>query len=118
MEELATSTWVWSEELGWIWTGNQYFVDFYLFSHDLQKWLYWQATADEEEWVLFDNTVPGESRMLTRKAYQVERVRNVIESLQSALSVSKYVLESSVFTDEEKDQIIRELLFTGSSSIL
>lgn len=118
LEELATSTWVWSEELGWIWTGNQYFVDFYLFSHDLQKWLYWQATADEEEWVLFDNTVPGESRMLTRKAYQVERVRNVIESLQSALSVSKYVSESVIFTNEEKDQIIRELLFTGSSSIL
>ena len=38
--------------------------------------------------------------------------------IHSNLSVSKYVLESSVFTDEEKDQIIRELLFKGSSSIL
>jgi hypothetical protein len=118
LEQLSSSTWIWSEELGWFWTGNDYFVDSYLYANDLQKWLYWQATGDEDGWVLIDNTVPGQSRELTRKTYQVERVKNSIESLQSALSVSKYVRESVVFTDEEKQNIIRELLFTGTSPTL
>ena len=118
LEQLSSSTWIWSEELGWFWTGNDYFVDSYLYANDLQKWLYWQATGDEDGWVLIDNTVPGQSRELTRKTYQVERVKNSIESLQSALSVSKYVRESVVFTDEEKQNIISELLFTGTSPTL
>ena len=104
--------------MGWFWTGNDYFVESYLYANDLQKWLYWQATGDEDGWVLIDNTVPGQSRELTRKTYQVERVKNSIESLQSALSVSKYVRESVVFTEEEKQNIIRELLFTGTSPTL
>ena len=70
------------------------------------------------DWVLIDYTESEKGRTITRKDFQVEKIKKEIEALPSAISVSRYVRESPIFSEEEKLDIIRELLFTGSSPIL
>ena len=77
--------------------------------------MYLQEIGDNADWVL---TVPGQNQPLSRMQYQVERIKESVESLQSALSVSEYIQESIIFSDEEKRVIVRELLFTGGSATL
>ena len=117
LEMLSDATWIWSEELGWFWSGNgnNNFTYPYLYSNDLKLWVFLQEIGDNADWVL---DVPGQNQRLTRMQYQVERIKESIESLQSALSVSEYIQESIIFSDEEKRVIVRELLFTGGSATL
>ena len=117
LEMLSDATWIWSQELGWFWSGNgnNHFTYPYLYSNDLKLWVYLQEIGDNADWVL---TVPGQNQPLSRMQYQVERIKESIESLQSALSVSEYIQESTIFSDEEKREIVRELLFTGGSATL
>ena len=115
---LSDSTWIWSDELGWLWTGNTYFKDRYLYSDGLSLWLRWEPISNGSDWVLIDYTESEKGRTITRKDFQVEKIKKEIEALPSAISVSRYVRESPIFSEEEKLDIIRELLFTGSSPIL
>ena len=117
LEMLSDATWIWSEELGWFWSGNgnNNFTYPYLYSNDLKLWVYLREIGENADWVL---TVPGQNQPLTRMQYQVERIKDSVESLQSALSVSEYIQESIIFSDEEKRVIVRELLFTGGSATL
>ena len=118
LSELSDSTWIWSDELGWLWTGNTYFKDRYLYSDGLSLWLRWEPISDGSDWVLIDYTESEKGRTITREDFQVEKIKKEIEALPSAISVSRYVRESPIFSEEEKLDIIRELLFTGSSPIL
>ena len=118
LSELSDSTWIWSDELGWLWTGNTYFKDRYLYSDGLSLWLRWEPINNGSDWVLIDYTENEMGRTITRKDFQVEKIKKEIEALPSAISVSRYVRESPIFSEEEKLDIIRELLFTGSSPIL
>ena len=111
---LYSTTWIWHDEIGWFWTGDDYFA--WLFYNDDYKWLHWEGGVNEESgWFLRD---VGENRYYSD--YFMKRIiRNqVIDILPSLDDLADYVNGSTFFTDSQKSQILRELVFTRKSSTL
>ena len=111
---LYSTTWIWHDEIGWFWTGEDYFA--WLFYNDDYKWLHWEGGVNEESgWFLRD---VAENRYYSD--YFMKRIiRNqVIDILPSLDDLADYVNSSTFFTDSQKSQILRELVFTRKSSTL
>jgi hypothetical protein len=134
-----TFTWMWSETLGWIWTGDQHpteEVSFpYFYSEALSAWcniLFLDnglpRTLISGNWILYkyenDTTVTFGSNAYQqllddRNAEQYKlKFQEELNSQTDLNSAIVVIRNSTLFTAEEKDSIELELYFTGQSSIL
>jgi hypothetical protein len=112
---LYRSTWCWSEYLGWFWTGNDYFS--YVFIKEFSKWMLWQGSvSDTAGWSIVTDYNLQET--VSPEIFQIQRAASTISSLDSAVKVSNFIKSSTIFTEEEKNIILRELIFTKSSKTL
>jgi hypothetical protein len=136
----STFTWMWSEILGWIWTGDQHptnKISFpYFYSEILSAWcniLFLDnglaKSLSSGNWVLYkyeaDQTIvtlPSDEYLQIVQTLNLEKERNEFQSLiysQTTVdSVIQLIRGSSLFTSSEKDSIELQLLFTGNSSML
>jgi hypothetical protein len=77
----------------------------------------WQGNInDSSGWSLmtdYDNNV-----VVTAEVFQMQRAANAISFFRSSKQAVEYVKSAEVFSAEEKNKILRELIFTNSSSTL
>ena len=112
---LNGASWCWSDGVGWFWTGRHYFD--YIYVNEFKKWMRWQGNINEPSgWSLmtdYENNV-----VVTSEVFQMQRAANAISAIRSAQHAVDYVRNATVFSAEEKNKILRELIFTNSSSTL
>ena len=112
---LNGASWCWSDGVGWFWTGRHYFD--YIYVNEFKKWMRWQGNINEScGWSLmtdYENNV-----VVTSEVFQMQRAANAISAIRSAQHAVDYVRNATVFSAEEKNKILRELIFTNSSSTL
>ena len=112
---LTGESWCWSENVGWYWTGRYYFD--YIYVNEFKKWMRWQGGVnDPAGWSIMTDYDTLE--VLTPAVFQIKRASSTISAFTSSDQVSDYVQNSSIFTAQEKKQILRELIFTKSSKTL
>jgi len=114
LKGLYSTTWIWHDQIGWFWTGEDYFG--WLHYNDDARWLHWEGGVSEPEgWFLRD----AQENAYTSAYFEKKIVRNEVSKLLPNLDdLAAYVNESSYFTSTQKSQILRELVFTRSSSTL
>ncbi|MDC1309714.1 Ig-like domain-containing protein [Opitutales bacterium] len=111
---VATYTWMWHEDMGWFWTGNTYFPDLYL--NDLARWMSWKGSRTTgNSWTIYDQVG---KEWLDSEKFKVARLNTVFSKLKNIDQVIDFVNTSPLFTDEERNAIIDEFVFTGTSSTL
>jgi hypothetical protein len=117
---LKATTWVWSDSVGWFWTGEKYAPNIYL--NDLSGWFAFtvrDAAGGKPKqymtWPIYDQTT---KKWMTEAALKIVRVNTVLAQFQSLDKVISFVLDSSLFTPAEKNAIKTELLFTGRSKTM
>ena len=114
-ELLYQTSWCWSESLGWFWTGRKYFD--YIYVNEFSKWMRWQGGVNERDgWSLVTDYDTGE--VVSPEVFQIQRATSTISSFSNAAQVTDYVQNSDIFSDHDRKQIIRELIFTKSSKTL
>jgi len=134
-----TFTWMWSETLGWIWTGDQHpteQVSFpYFYSEVLSAWcniLFLDnglpKALTSGNWILYkyDNdttaTLTYYEFMQMLETLNAERNKALFQAELSSqtdlASAIQIIRNSTLFTAEEKDSIELQLYFTGQSAIL
>jgi hypothetical protein len=112
---LYGTSWCWSEHLGWFWTGNDYFP--YIFIKEFSRWMLWEGSvSDSTGWSIITDYNTQES--VSSEMFQIQRAASTISALNSAIEVSNYIKSSKIFSEDEKNSILRELIFTKSSKIL
>jgi hypothetical protein len=117
---LETTTWVWGDDVGWFWTGEEYAPSVYL--HDLSGWFAFTVKDSDGSnpkkymtWPIYDQT---KKTWLTEADLKIVRVNTVLSQFNSLDKVISFVLDSALFTPEEKNAIKTELLFSGRSKTL
>lgn len=117
---LETTTWVWGDDVGWFWTGEEYAPSVYL--HDLSGWFAFTVKDSDGlnpkkymTWPIYDQT---KKTWLTEADLKIVRVNTVLSQFNSLDKVISFVLDSALFTPEEKNAIKTELLFSGHSKTL
>ena len=135
-----TFTWMWSETLGWIWTGGQHptrQLSFpYFYSEDLSVWcniLFLDnglpKTLSSGNWIIYKYETNGSTLTLSSNEFIQMRNELLVEKNKSLFqaqlnsqpnlnSAIQFIRDSSLFTSIEKDTIELQILFTGKSSIL
>ena len=109
-----TATWMWNEKLGWVWTGADYFPHF--FSQDLDRWFYLEGGLYEADGVgVFDFET---NLRLEFTEFEKKRIQAEYSKLSGKDAIIDFVASSSFFSTKQKQQIISELYFYGSSPIL
>jgi hypothetical protein len=114
LRDLYSTTWIWHDKIGWFWTGEEYFG--WLYYNDDSKWLHWEGGVNESSgWFMRDaQKTPYYSDHFLKRI-----IRNqVIDILPNLDELADFVNESTFFTDSQKSQILRELVFTRKSSTL
>lgn len=112
---LNNASWCWSDGLGWFWTGRPYFD--YIYVKEFSKWMRWQGSVNEPQgWSLVTDYDSNE--VVSGEAFQIKRAASTISSFSNAEEVTNFVLGSEIFSDQDKKQIIEELIFTKSSPTL
>ena len=112
---LDQTSWCWSESLGWFWTGRTYFD--YVYVNEFSKWMRWQGGVNEPGgWSLL--TDYGTQEQVTSEVFQIQRAASTIASFSNSAEVTDFIQQSEIFSDQDKKQIIRELIFTNSSQTL
>jgi hypothetical protein len=112
---LNNGSWCWSDGLGWFWTGRPYFD--YIYVNEFSKWMRWQGSVNEPQgWSLVTDYDSNE--VVSGEAFQIKRAASTISSFSNAEEVTHFVLGSEIFSDQDKKQIIEELIFTKSSPTL
>ena len=109
-----SASWMWNQELGWFWTGKEYFEHF--FAEETQKWYYWQGGVYEPEGILLFDF--AQNKFIEMAVYQKQRVSFVLNLLTDASGRIEYVSSSSYFSSEQKQVIVSELYFTRQSPTL
>jgi hypothetical protein len=113
-EIIMSATWIWSEVLGWFWTGEKYFEWIYMSEH--KKWLHWEGDMTRSSnWFLRDkqDTVYDEDHFIRLG------IRNeIIEILPNLEDLSNYIAEHEYFSRDQIVRIITELNRFNSSSTL
>ena len=112
---LDQTSWCWSESLGWFWTGRNYFD--YIYVNEFSKWMRWQGGVNESTgWSLMTDYKTNEE--VSPEVFQIQRAASSISSFSNSTEVTNYVQTSDLFSQQDKKQIIRELIFTNSSKTL
>ena len=100
--------------MGWFWTGNTYFPDLYL--NDLARWMSWKGSRTTgANWTIYDQV---NKVWLDSEKFKVARLNLIFSQLKNIDQVIDFVNSSPLFTDDERNQIIDEFVFTGKSSTL
>jgi hypothetical protein len=77
----------------------------------------WQGSvSDTAGWSIVTDYNLQET--VSPEIFQIQRAASTISSLDSAVKVSNFIKSSTIFTEEEKNIILRELIFTKSSKTL
>ncbi len=110
-----TATWMWNEELGWFWTGKDYFP--YFFAEETQMWYNWEGGIYQANGVaIFDYS---QDRYLTLEEFQQKRIQVVLLSFTGNIQgMIEFVSQSDYFSLEQKQQIVSEFFTSGQSSTL
>ena len=112
---LDSATWCWNDGVGWFWTGRPYFD--YIFVNEFSKWMRWQGGVnDSAGWSLI--TDYETNQVVSPEMFQIQRVTSTLSSFTSATEVSDYIRNTEVFTEEQKKEILFELLLYKSSPTL
>jgi hypothetical protein len=125
-----TFDWMWSETLGWIWTGDSHPTKqlsySYFYSNDLKAWCNIEfllnglpQTLASGNWVVHKygaNNTP--TITLSSSEYSTILVKEKLSKASDLSSVIQVIRDSSLFTSSEKQAIELQLLYTGRSSIL
>ena len=125
-----TFDWMWSETLGWIWTGDSHPTKLlaysYFYSNELMAWCNIEFlsnglpdTLASGNWVVHKYGANNTSSItLSSSEYGTSIVKENLSKATDVNSVIQVIRDSSLFTSSEKDAIELQLLFTGRSSIL
>jgi hypothetical protein len=110
-----TATWMWNEDLGWFWTGKDYFPHF--FAEETQMWYNWEGGIYDVNGVaIFDYS---QDRYLSLEAFQKARINSALTTLNdNTQALIDYIYQSDYFSSSEKNEILRELYLNGQSSTL
>ena len=112
---LNEGSWCWSDGLGWFWTGRPFFD--YIYVNEFSKWMRWQGSVNEPQgWNLVTDYDSNE--VVSGEAFQIRRAASTISSFSNAEEVTDFILGSEIFSDQDKKQIIEELIFTKTSTTL
>ena len=114
LQGLYSTTWIWHDQIGWFWTGEDYFG--WLYYNDDSKWLHWEGGVnDPNGWFLRDT----QENLYQEVYFEKKVVRNQVKSILPSLDdLAEFVNSSSFFSDSQKSQILRELVFTRRSPTL
>ena len=125
-----TFDWMWSETLGWIWTGDSHSTKQlaypYFYSNELMAWCNIEFlpnglpdTLASGNWVVHKYGANNTSSItLSSSEYGTSIVKENLSKATDVNSAIQVIRDSSLFTSSEKDAIELQLLFTGRSSIL
>ncbi|MFL2911979.1 MAG: cadherin domain-containing protein [Opitutales bacterium] len=110
-----TATWMWNEDLGWFWTGNDYFPHF--FAEETQMWYNWEGGIYDPNGVaIFDYS---QDLYLTIEEFQKKRMQVVLLSFTGNIQgMIEFISQSDYFSIEQKQQIVSEFFTSGQSSTL
>ena len=112
-----SSSWMWSEQLGWFWTGNDHFPHFY--SDEVRKWYFWEMASfypqDDKISAMYDYS---SSENISLFDFQLERARAKLIFTGNVTSVAQFIKANQFFSSGQKQSIIGELIFKGSSDTL
>lgn len=110
-----TVTWMWNEDIGWFWTGRDYFP--YFFVDDTQKWYTWEGGIYDPNGVaIYDFTA---DTYVTLDDFQKQRILTVVGNLTgNTQGLIDFVSSSDFFNKEEVGKILTELYLSGQSSTL
>jgi hypothetical protein len=112
---LNATAWCWSESLGWFWTGRSYFD--YIYVNEFSKWMQWQGGVNEPDgWSLMTDYATKE--VVSSEVFQIQRAAATISAFSNSTEVINYVQDSDLFSTQDKQEIVRELIFTKSSETL
>jgi hypothetical protein len=113
-DQLIDASWIWRENLGWLWTGDKYFKWVYL--QGLHQWLYWEGVVNGSgSWFLrTEQDVVYYEKDIIRMQVRDE----VIEVLPSLEDLSNYIYYSTFFSDSEKKSVLTQLALRGNSPLL
>ena len=113
-DQLIDASWIWRENLGWLWTGDKYFKWVYL--QGLQQWLHWEGAVNGSgSWFLrTEQDVVYYEKDIIRMQVRDE----VMKILPNISSLSDYIENSSFFSRAETVSIILELNRYGRSTTL
>jgi hypothetical protein len=106
---------MWNEDLGWFWTGKDYFPHF--FAEETQMWYNWEGGIYDVNGVaIFDYS---QDRYLSLEAFQKARINSALTTLNdNTQALIDYIYQSDYFSSSEKNEILRELYLNGQSSTL
>ena len=115
------ATWMWSTDLGWFWTGDEYYPHVYL--QEFEDWSFvGQKFPNEGK---FFNYSTGLYEAIWPEAPLYDTPKHQIRRLQVFLNVAGNSASAAAIIDgfkglsrEVRDVIISELLFVGSSTTL
>ena len=89
----------------------------YFYENEFSKWMRWQGGVNESGgWSLL--TDYGTQEQVTSEVFQIKRAASTIASFSNSAEVTDFIQQSKIFSDQDKKQIIRELIFTNSSQTL
>ena len=113
-DQLLDATWMWKENVGWFWTGDEYFK--WVYHQGLQQWLHWEGGINSSSgWFL---RTEQEVQYYEKDFIRMQVRDEVIEILPSLEGLGDYIENSAYFSDSEALQIIIELNRFGKSSTL
>ena len=117
---LETTTWIWSDKVGWFWTGEAHAPNVYL--NDLSGWFAFTVRESDGvnrkqymTWPIYDQT---KKIWMTEADLRIARVNTILAEFESLDKVISFVLDSALFTPAEKHAIKTELLFSGRSKTM
>ena len=110
-----SATWMWNEDLGWFWTGKDYFTHF--FAEETQMWYNWEGGIYDPNGVaIFDYS---QDLYLTIEEFQKKRMQVVLLSFTGNIQgMIEFISQSDYFSIEQKQQIVSEFFTSGQSSTL
>ena len=106
---------MWNEDLGWFWTGKDYFTHF--FAEETQMWYNWEGGIYDPNGVaIFDYS---QDLYLTIEEFQKKRMQVVLLSFTGNIQgMIEFISQSDYFSIEQKQQIVSEFFTSGQSSTL
>ena len=108
---------MWSEQIGWFWTGNDHFP--HLYSDELKKWYFWELGSfypqDDSLAAMHDYST---DKKISLFDFQLLRARAKLTFLDNVTGVAQFIQANQFFSTAQKQSIIGELIFKGNSDTL
>jgi hypothetical protein len=108
-----TATWMWSEDLGWFWTGETVFP--YLFMRELNSWVYLDQFVSGDKWRLYDYS---QFKWISSGEVPRERLIALVKGSPNAADTIERLQGFPLLSQNVLDEITVELTYFGKSSVL